>query len=193
MVWAGTLSLPIFALKLLIVPQFGVDLQSVSLYLPLLISALIFGFTFGGIAAVTFEIFFHQKLNTVAHPHRIHLNWLIFGPIVFALGILLLKLPFANAISLGFFIQALILIILRKDLLWDAVISGVFIGLMYVLFYYLFFTVIPGQLNTLWFSDLSGISLFGLPVEEIVAIFTFGLLWGPIYEGTKGYKLRDEK
>lgn len=193
MVWAGLLSLPLFALKFLITPQFWSDVATARIYWLYMCEAVVFGFTFGGIAAVIFELLFHKKLKTVPHPHRIHLNWLVFGPIAFLLLEILSPSTFGVNIALGFFIQAMILIYLRKDLLWDALLSGVFLGIVYMFFYYVFFTIIPGQTIGLWFSEATGIMFLGVPVEEFVAIFAFGLLWGPLYEGVKGYALGDEK
>jgi hypothetical protein len=192
MLWAGTLSLPLFVFKYLIDPQFWPGIFQESFYLIFLLEAAAFGFAFGGLAAVLFEVFFHQKLKTTPHPHRIHLNWLVFGPITFIFLELWGHFSFSFNLAIAFIVQALILVYLRKDLLWDAVVSGIFLGLIYLVIYALYFTVIPGYTTQLWFADASGILVFGVPVEEFLAIFAFGMLWGPLYEGVKGYRLKSE-
>lgn len=192
MLWAGMLSFPLFILKVIISPQFFAEIENFNIYFLLLTETIIFGFSFGGIASVIFEIFFHKKLKLIAHPHRRHLNWLIFGPIVFLIGKTVINFSFTTSILLGFLTQAIILIYLRKDLLWDAVFSSLFLGFFYLVFYYLFFIIIPNSATTLWFSENTGISLFGLPIEEILAILSFGFLWGPLYEGIKDYTLKED-
>lgn len=193
MLWTGSLSFPLFLLKFILVPNLFNKVSNTDLYFLFLVEAAVFGFAFGGIAAVLFEILFHQKLKIVAHPHRHHLSWLIFGPLVFFGSYFILDLSFAICIFFGFLTQALILLFMRKDLLWDSLVSGIFLSLVYVIYYYLFFSVVPGQISTIWLTDLTGIIIFGLPVEELLAIFAFGLLWGPLYEGTKGYVLEEIK
>lgn len=192
MMWTGLLSVPLFLLKFVIVQNFDINSLNRLLYLKYFIETIVFGFTFGGIAAVIFEVLFHKKLKTVPHPHRHQLSFLIAGPIIFTLSIILLHLSFGISIVLGFLSQAAILIYLRKDLIWDSLLSGLFLASFYLIFYYLYFVSIPGRTTPLWFSDFTGIAIFGLPIEEFMAIFAFGLLWGPLYEGTKGYVLKEE-
>lgn len=189
MIWAGILSIPIFYIKPLTSPQALEDVGSLWSYL---VMATVFGFCFGGITAVIFEILFHKKLKVVPHPQRFHLNWLVFGPITFVLFKVVFGLSFASSIGAGFIAQAVTLLIFRKDLLWDALVSGIFLGVVYILFYSFFYNFFPGFSIDLWFSDLSGITLLSIPVEEVVVAFAFGMLWGPLYEGLKGYEVIDE-
>lgn len=182
--------MPVFLIKPLVSPQFLSEIGRTDLYLKFLTEALIFGFAFGGLAAVSFEVLFHQKLKTVPHPHRVHLNWLVFGPLAFLFLKIIVGLSFAISLASGFIIQVLTLIYLRKDLLWDAITSGIFLGVVYLIFYSLFLTIIPGNNSGLWFAEPSGIMIWRLPVEEAAMIFAFGMLWGPLYEGIKGYQLK---
>lgn len=189
MLWAGILSVPLFCFKPL---MSSFVLEEVGVYWPYLVWTIVSGFFFGGIAAVIFEVLFHKKLKIVPHPHRFHLNWLIAGPVAFTLSKVGLGLSFALSIALGFFAQLLVLLYFRKDLLWDAIISGLFMGLVYLGFHYFFLSSMQGDISSFWFSDLSGILFFNIPIEEAVVVFAFGMLWGPLYEGIKGYEVVNE-
>jgi len=190
MVWAGILSIPVFLIRPLVSPQFFPEIARTDLYLVHLAEALVFGFSFGGFAAVAFEVLFHERLKTTPYPHRLHLNWLGFGIISFFIARFAFSLSFALSLSIGFLTQILILLSLRKDLFWDMLVSGLFVGGIYLAFYYIFFTVFPGSTQGLWFTSESGIMFFNIPVEEAIVIFAFGMLFGPLYEGMKGMKLR---
>ena len=39
-------------------------------------------------------------------------------------------------------------------------------------------------------SILLGILIFGVPLEELIFGFTFGMMWSSIYEHFKWYKIR---
>lgn len=151
----------------------------------------LFSFFFGGLAAVLYEVFLHKKLVPVPHPKRHELVWLWVGPIVSSLMILGSDTPVAVAVVIGLALETIILLLIRKDLVWDALLSGIFLGLIYIVILLLGFRIPPGSFSEFWFaSPLSGVLVGPLPVEELIVVFLFGALWGPLYEGLKGLKTR---
>lgn len=152
------------------------------------IESIIFSFAIGGIAAVLYNIILHKRvevLNPVERKqwrHRRH-RWAIAVP--FALFPVLYFLPW-NPIYAG--IAAMVLgaiaaVWCRPDLKWNTLLGGVlFLGLYSIFLLGLKWSA-PGYIEQVWnLKDLSGIVIYGLPIEELMFGFSFGLVWTGIYE-----------
>lgn len=152
---------------------------------------LLFSFFFGGIAAVAYEVFLHKKLVPIPHPKRHELAWLWVGPVIASLLILSRQTNLSLAIVIGLTLELIILVTVRKDLIWDALLSGVLLGLLYTLIVLIGFRIPPGSFTNFWIGEtLSGVTFGSLPIEELILVFLFGALWGPLYEGLKGLKTK---
>lgn len=64
---------------------------------------------------------------------------------------------------------------------------------MFATFYFIFFLIInlifPNFINVWNFTQISGVIILGVPLEEILFAFTFGMIWSSVYEHILGYKL----
>ncbi len=156
----------------------GFDLESV-----------LFSFAIGGIAFAAYDLIFHVELvETIAaerhnRRHRQHalavlFPFLLFGILIFATR---LNPIYSSAIALiaGFAAT----LYCRRDLWLKMVVSG---GLFFVIYFFAFAVfnlVFPGYVEAVWnLKAISGVRFMGVPLEEMMFGFTFGLYWSSVYE-----------
>ena len=71
----------------------------------------------------------------------------------------------------------------RPDLKPNALVGGVLFLGIYTIFLLGLKWSAPGYIEQVWnLKALSGIALYGLPLEELLFGFAFGLIWSAIYE-----------
>jgi hypothetical protein len=81
------------------------------------------------------------------------------------------------------------ILVIRKDLVWDLLFSAFSMGVLYFLIFLVIYRGFPGEIQNLWFgSSLIGITLFSVPIEELLIVMLWGALWGPIYVVIKDLK-----
>ena len=147
-----------------------------------------FMFFIGGISAASYEIIFHKKVGKPKkHGYRLHA--LEVGMIVAILFALLIRINLIWPMIIFGFVSAFAEIKERHDLYAHAVWGGIVFFLVYLIMFELFLTIYPSFIvSTYNLHNLSGLILFGLPIEELLYAFSFGIMWAPIYEYTTGAK-----
>jgi len=152
------------------------------------IESIIFSFAIGGIAAVLYNIFTRKRLEQIdpqeRHDgrHRWH-RWALAVP--FASFPVLYFLPW-NPIYAG--IAAMVLgaiagVLCRPDLRLNTLLGGILFLAIYSIFLLGLKWSAPGYIEQVWnLKALSGIVIHGLPIEELLFGFSFGLVWTGIYE-----------
>jgi hypothetical protein len=154
------------------------------------IEDIIFAFTIGGLAAVIYkEIFVKKEIKT--KPEKVsHLILLgIFAVIIFFSGIYLFKLNSIYVTPIAFVITGIVILFLRRDLIKNAVVSGLLIAGVMFLGYILLLQFYPEFFNNFWqLQNISGVYFFKVPIEELIWGFSWGFLAGPYYEFWKGRK-----
>lgn len=153
-------------------------------------------FSWGGVAAVLYEEILGKKHFKKYRKRGEILNYLLFPLCIFLsllIGIHAFNINPYYASYFGFLISAAVMWFYRKDLFWHSVISGLFLSIFYfVLFAFIFVPLFPGIIQKWWhLSKLSGVLFLGVPLEEVLWSFFFGLLVGPSYEFLLG--LKDKK
>ena len=159
------------------------------------IESLIFSFAIGGIASVIYESIFNVKYRRMnvhemhGKRHRYHLLALYSPLIIIILLLLFTNLnPIYSAI-IAMFMGGFAAAICRPDLKKKTLAGGIlFLALYFIGF--LFFTMIyPYAVETFWnLSAISGVLIFGIPLEELLFAFSLGMLWTNVYEHALGYK-----
>ena len=189
MLWAGLLSLPVLLIKPLISNDFfNVANQNSGIFWFMLQRAII-GFSFGALASAIYESVFHKRISPQRHPHRPKMIWLALGIVVFFAFYFLIRTSFVESVIAALVYDIVILLIIRKDLVWDLIFSGAMLGTLYLIIFSALFRGIPGDSANFWFSTGSiGLTLFSIPVEELIAVMLFGALWGPLYIAFKDLK-----
>ncbi len=160
------------------------------------IEDFLFSFFIGGIVSVFYEIIFQAKhselpaTERLSQKHRFHF-WAVVSPPLIFIAMLIasdINAIYSGAIAaiIGFFITWYC----RPDLLRKMLLSGFLFLTLYFLFFLLLNAAFPDFVAKTWnLPALSGILIFGIPLEELLFAFTFGLYWSSIYEHAKWKRL----
>ena len=152
------------------------------------VESLIFSFGIGGIAVVLYNVLTGQTLQPVpvrerlGHRHRYHYLALAAPFIVFPPLYLVGWNPIYPGI-VALFIGAFATMLCRPDLKKKTWIGG----LLFLIYYQLFLLAVqwasPGYIERVWNLDaLTGIRIFGAPIEELLFAIGFGTYWAGVYE-----------
>lgn len=155
---------------------------------------ILWSFFIGGITAVLYEEIF--GIRYAKRHEKNHIYWMAFfsafgigamfvGNII--LGINSIYVSIIVSMFVGLFIIAI-----RHDLIKDALFSSLLTGGLMFIFYILFFNIIfKGIVQEWWMlHNLSGISIFKIPIEELMWVFSWGFVAGPTYEFVSGLRFR---
>jgi len=152
------------------------------------IESLIFSFAIGGIGAVLYNVFVHKRVEPLSpgerHQarHRWH-RWALSAP--FVLFPVLYFLPW-NVIYAGItamWLGAIAAALCRPDLKPNTLLGGALFLALYMVFLLGLKWSAPGFIEQVWnLKALSGVVVYGLPLEELLFGFSFGLIWAGIYE-----------
>lgn len=149
------------------------------------IESLIFCFATGGIGSVLYETLtkVHHKQIRKKYCHKYH-YFAIATPIIVFLPLFLLTTlnPIYSAI-IAMFSGAIAAIACRFDLTKKILVGGISFLIIYTIFFFLFTKAYPGIVEKVWnIQALTGILILGIPLEEFLFAFTFGMLWSSFYE-----------
>ena len=153
------------------------------------LESLLFSFAIGGIVFSAYHVLFGEApseslAHERGHPrHRYHALSILLAPVglVVLLASTALNPIYAAAIALaGGFLATLCC---RPDLWLKMVASGILFLLLYFVVFALFNLAFPGYVPAVWnLKAVSGVLLWGVPLEELLFAFTFGLYWSSMYE-----------
>ena len=152
------------------------------------IESVIFSFAIGGVGAVLYNVITRKGLESL-RPEERHFSrerwhrWALATP--FALFPVLYFLPW-NVIDAG--IAAMIagataVVLCRPDLKANTLVGGLLFLAMYAMFLLALKWSAPNYIEQVWnLKALSGVVIYGLPLEELLFGFAFGLFWTTVYE-----------
>lgn len=157
------------------------------------IESFIFAFTIGGVSSALYKTLMKKKLVKMKDKNDKHGLILL---IVMFTTMLLMNLIFRVDLiydgHVTMLIGAITIMLLRKDLVEESIIGGLFYVILYASFLLFFDNILfPGVISTAWTLKNPIFQKFlGLPFEELLWGLTFGMIWSPIYELIKGYELK---
>ncbi len=190
MVWASLLMAPFGLTEPLFVPEYWnpPSLFELAQRTGFDIESIIFSFAIGGVGAVLYNILTRKRLEALPPGDRHHARerwhrWALATP--FVLFPVLYFLPW-NVIYAGIAAMgagALAVAWCRPDLRPNALVGGVVFLAIYTIFLVGLKVSAPGYIEQVWnLEALSGILVYGLPLEELLFGFAFGLFWTGIHE-----------
>ena len=152
------------------------------------IESIIFSFAIGGIAAVLYNIILHKRVEVLnlaerhRRRHRWH-RWALAVPFIsFPLFYFLPWNPIYAGIA-AMVLGAIAAVLCRPDLKSNTLVGGVLFLALYTIFLLGLKWSVPDYVEQVWnLKALSGILVYGLPIEELMFGFSFGLVWTGIYE-----------
>jgi hypothetical protein len=161
------------------------------------IEDLIFGFGAFAIWGIIYELAFGKHF---ARRHTRTHHWiLLIMPVLYVLFYLFGQIfpqYYINSLystCLALVITAIFILIFRKDLIFDALSSGVIGAFGFLIAYLIYLYFFPEIFNRWWLlGNLSGVSILKIPIEELLWAFSLGLMMGPMYEFYAGLKFQSE-
>ncbi len=153
------------------------------------IESIIFSFAIGGIGTVLYNLIFKRSLAEIPHNerkhnrHRLH-NYILFVPaIVFLILALFTSLNHIYCGTIAMFIGGLATLYCRPDLKGKIWVGGILFTVLYFIYFGSILPLYPQYVELYWNLDnLTHILIFGIPIEELIFAFTFGMYWSGIYE-----------
>lgn len=150
----------------------------------------IFMFFVGGITAAVYEFALRKK---IIHPHKRHAHHkaILIGSLcaaIFAISFRNFNLIY-SLVVFGL-TGALTLWTERRDLIAHSLFGGVVFLSIYAALFLFYNAAFPYFIpHYFHLENISGILLLGIPIEELLYAFSFGLFWSPIYEYEHGDKI----
>ena len=151
------------------------------------------GFFLGGITAVGYEVFWRKHHRCACD---LKTTWVL--PILALVGLGLMAFLFHGlgwnsiyASIVSFAVLAVGLFLIRPALLPAALGSGLVLAGVMFIFYVVYQQIYPGIIQDWWkLENISGILIWGVPLEELLWGFSWGMIAGPLYEFSAKLKLR---
>lgn len=196
--WTSLLTMPFGLTEPLFVPEYWnpPSLFDLAARTGFDIESLIFSFAIGGIGSVFYEAFFkvrHEKMSRHEKHlkrHRFHLLTLLLPIFVFLILYFSSEMNPIYSASIAMFSGGFAALFCRPDLRKKIWMSG-FLFLIFYFAFFLSFSLFYPEFIELWnFSTLTGILIAGVPLEELLFAFTFGMLWSSYYEHLRWIKLK---
>ncbi len=161
------------------------------------IESLIFCFAIGGLGIVIYDLIFkveHEKMDWTEQHHRRHRFhfWALLSPFILfpVLSFLTDMNPIYVAI-ISMFVGGVAALWCRPDLKAKIWVSGGLFTIFYFVYFIPLVLFVPGFVERVWsLPALSGIMVFGVPLEELLFAFTFGMLWSSYYEHLNWYRVK---
>jgi len=160
------------------------------------IESIIWCFAVGGIAAILFESIFkvrHIKMKDKERHktrHKWHLFTLILPIPVFLILFFTTSLNPIYTSSISMLAGAIGSLYCRPDLKRKILFGGLLFLVLYFIAFFLLVLFYPGIVESVWnLNAISGILVLGVPLEELIFAFTFGMMWSSVYEHIRWYKL----
>lgn len=153
------------------------------------IESLIFSFAIGGIGTVLYTIIFKKNLVLITRTernhkrHKLHIYILFVPVVVFGILSLFTSLNHIYCGILALFMGGLATLYCRPDLKGKIWIGGILFTVLYFMYFGSILLFYPEYVERYWNLDsLTHVLILGVPVEELLFAFTFGMYWSGLYE-----------
>jgi len=153
------------------------------------IESLIFSFAIGGIGTVLYNLVFKRRHSEIPWTERSHKRhsfhvYILFAPVfIFAALSLFTDLNHIYCGIIAMLVGAMATLYCRPDLKGKIWVGGFLFTLLYFLYFGSILLFYPLYVEQYWSLDnLTHILIFGIPIEELLFAFTFGMYWSGLYE-----------
>lgn len=193
MIWASLVGLPFGFIDYFLIPNYWHPdvIFDFGIKHGLGIESFLFFGLMAGISSVIYEFMEKEKLVKMRGDKSHHFLVLVF---LFSLFMVLaFSFPKSVVYSLMMVLSlgAIMLILLRRDLLKHIVMSGfiftIFYFIIFVIMKEIFINIVPEFYNV---SGFWNILIVGVPIEELLVSFSGGMFWSALYVYIKSYRER---
>lgn len=159
---------------------------------PIRIEDFLFAFSIGGIGGVLYEVLLRKVHAGVPQRSPRPIAGAVVAAIAAGAGLIwLFRVNSIYANYASFLILFGCMVMARRDLLPHAVLNGLFVALLMFIFYQVWIPFHPGIIQHWWkLQNISGVLIAGVPLEELVWGFTWGLAGGIMYEFIRGFRVK---
>lgn len=164
------------------------------------IESLIFSFAIGGIGTVLYNLIFKRRFGEIPHNershhrHRLHIYILFIPALVFLILAFFTSLNHIYCGSIALFIGGLATLYCRPDFKGKIWVGGILFTVLYFIYFGSILLFYPQYVVLYWNLDnLTHILVLGIPIEELLFAFTFGMYWSGLYEHLYWQKLIQSK
>ena len=120
----------------------------------------------------------------------LHMFSLLSMPAVFGFLYFFTGLNPIYCLSAGLLVGGVAAVVCRPDLVWNTLVGGLLFMSLYFVLFALIVAVFPSFVDAWNLSAISGILVVGVPLEELMFAFTFGMMWSSVYEHVRYYAIR---
>ncbi|MEC8530088.1 MAG: lycopene cyclase domain-containing protein [Thermoproteota archaeon] len=159
------------------------------------IESLIFCFAIGGIGSVLYQSLSGAKIKKMSTSvqchsrHRWHYLALATPIIVFLPLLWFTPLNPIYPAIIAMFAGGIATQLCRPDLTRCVWLGGILFAFLYFVFFLTINVIYPQFLHEVWnMQALTGIHFWGVPLEEILFAFSFGMMWSSVYEHLLWYR-----
>ncbi len=153
------------------------------------IESLIFSFAIGGIGSVLYNLIFKRSFGEIPHnerehnKHRLHIYILFIPVIIFIILAYFTSLNHIYCGIIALLIGGLTTLYCRADLKGKIWVGGILFTVLYFIYFGSILLFYPQYVELYWNLDnLTHILILGIPIEELLFAFTFGMYWSGLYE-----------
>ena len=191
--WGSLISAPMALTSILFVPQYWTppSLFDLDLKYRVGIEDFLWAAAVGGIASAIAEILLKERLSRLRTTARKR-HYAPFVVIVVLFAALELWHPGKTIYNciIAFAIGAVVIAILRADLIPTMVIGTLSFMFLYFALFLVFLYLYPGFIQCFYnVPNLLGIYVAGVPIEELLFAGSGGAIWSVAYEYVQGYRL----
>ncbi len=163
------------------------------------LESFIFTFGAGGLAYALYMAIFpvtHEPEipvpKRISERHKYHLPLLLAAPAIFFFLLLVTRINPIYCAIICCLIGGGLTWYCRPDLVGKMVVSALVFTGIYFVYFTLLTGLFPGYVEQVWnLPAISGILLFGIPIEELAFAFSFGFYWSTVYEHFTWKKIPD--
>ena len=153
------------------------------------IESLIFSFAIGGIGTVLYRLIYNSNLAEIPHQERHHKQHKFHVYILFVPVIIFLFLALTTSLNhiycgiIAMFLGGIATLYCRPDLKVKIWVGGLLFTVLYFVYFGSILLFYPDYVELYWSLDnLTHILVFGIPIEELLFAFTFGMYWSGLFE-----------
>lgn len=153
------------------------------------IESFIFSFAIGGIGSVLYNLVFPTETVPVDETekmnvrHRLHLYILLLPYVIFPFLAVVTSLNHIYCGIIALVAGGLGALYCRPDLKGKILIGGLLFTVLYFVYFGSILIFFPDYVTSYWnLGALSNILVLGIPMEELLFAFTFGMYWSGVYE-----------
>jgi hypothetical protein len=151
------------------------------------IEDLFFGLAFGGVCVVIYDVVFHKRLRRKGYPHYWITTLLIISEVV-SIGLLVPHINSIYASAIGFIIPALAIMIIRRDLIAETLLSAVLGGSLLAFAEMIVLLIAPDYLKQYYLLYGKAPLILGVvPLTEFLWGASFAAIVGPLRDFEFGY------